>query len=193
MQLGIFGGTFDPIHLGHLIVAEMAREELRLDRVLFMLALQPPHKQAAILSPWQERLAMLQIALAEHPGFDPSTLELERGGTSFTVDTLRALHELPATKQAQLYLIIGQDGLAGFHTWHEPEKILELAKLVVYPRAEARAQNASFPELCPHLLNAPVIEISSSDIRRRVQEGHSIRYLVPEAVRRHIAARKLYV
>lgn len=193
MQLGIFGGTFDPVHLGHLIVAEMARDELQLQRVLFVPAAQPPHKQAHALTSWQHRLAMLQIALTEHAAFETSNLELQRPGPSYTVDTLRALHRLPEFAHAQIHLIIGQDSLAAFRTWREPDAILALARLAVYPRSESRSRDASAAHLPHHRLNAPVLEISSSDIRRRVRDRLSIRYLVPEGVREYIAARKLYV
>lgn len=192
MRLGIFGGTFDPIHCGHLVVAETARAELHLERVLFVPAAQPPHKEAQALSPWQDRLTMLQLALAENVDFEISLLELQRAGTSYTVDTLRALSQTPELARAEFYLIIGEDSLAAFHTWREPEAILELARLVVYPRIEAAAQNTSSASLRYHRLNAPVWGLSSSEIRRRVRDQLSVRYLVPEDVRKYIAEKKLY-
>ncbi len=194
MQLGIFGGTFDPIHLGHLIVAETAREVLQLERVLFVLAPQPPHKQTQEITPSQHRLAMLELALADHPSFAISTLELQRSGPSYTVDTLRAFKQFPEYSHAQFYLIIGQDSLVNFHTWREPEAILQLATLAVYPRLELQSR-AIAPELQGSYLNleAPMIDLSSKDIRRRMNEQKSIRYLAPESVRGYLEANKLYV
>ena len=193
LRLGIFGGTFEPVHLGHLIVAETARETLPLDQVLFMLAAQPPHKETRALTPEDLRLAMLEAALADHPHFAISTLELERTGPSYTVDTLRALQELPAFAFAEFFLIMGKDSLNNFHTWREPEAIAQLARLVVYPRRDEFEENthANWPAHY-HSLQAPLIEISSSEIRRRVQMNQSIRYLVPENVRSFIASRQLY-
>ncbi len=193
LKLGIFGGTFDPIHLGHLIVAEAAREALELEQVLFMLAPQPPHKQTQELAPWPNRLAMLENALADHPHFAISTLELHRSGPSYTVDTLRELRQLPEFEHAQFYLIVGKDSLSNFHTWREPETITQLATLMVYPRVETHEASVyvRLPENCLGL-EAPVIEISSSEIRRRVAMRRSIRYLVPESVRRYIETNKLY-
>ncbi|MEK7729466.1 MAG: nicotinate-nucleotide adenylyltransferase [candidate division KSB1 bacterium] len=192
-RLGIFGGTFDPPHLGHLLVAETAREELALDQVLFMLAPQPPHKSVQVLTPWPQRLAMLQNALSDHPQFIISTLEAQRSGPSYTVDTLRALRKLPEFEHAQLYLLLGQDSMSNFHTWREPETIRQLATVAIYPRHETHETAAplSLPANCL-LLNAPIIAISSSEVRRRVARQQSIRYLVPENVREYIATQRLY-
>jgi nicotinate-nucleotide adenylyltransferase len=194
LKLGIFGGSFDPVHLGHLIVAEAAREALALDQVLFVLAPQPPHKQVQALTPWPHRLAMLEAALADHPHFAISTLELQRSGPSYTVDTLRQLRLLPEFRLARFYLLLGQDSLSAFRTWHEPEAIVQLATLVVYPRLETHenAGNASLPETGLRL-DAPTIGISASEIRRRVAQKKSIRYLVPESVRRYIESNQLYL
>lgn len=192
-RLGIFGGTFDPVHLGHLIVAETARETLGLEQVLFMLAAQPPHKDTRALTPGDLRLAMLEAALADHPHFAISTLELERIGPSYTVDTLRALRQLPAFSLADFFLIMGKDSLNSFHTWREPDAITQLARLVVYPRRdESEATVGANLPAHYHSLQAPLIEIASSEIRRRVQMNQSIRYLVPENVRSFIASRQLY-
>lgn len=191
-KLGIFGGTFDPIHLGHLIVAETAREALGLEQVLFMLAPQPPHKLTQTLTPWPHRLAMVQEALADHPHFAISTLEIQRAGPSYTVDTLRALQQLPEFAPAQFFLIIGQDSMSHLQTWREPETIRRLATVAVYPRHEKREIETPLPENCLRL-EAPIIAISSSEIRRRVTAQKSIRYLVPECVRHYITSHKLYL
>ncbi len=193
MRLGIFGGTFDPVHLGHLIVAETARAQARLERVLFVLSHRPPHKNAVELAPVLHRLDMLNLALAGHPNFFVSTIELQREGVSYTVDTLRRLQSLPEYRAAELHLIIGSDSLAAFEQWREPEAIMQLARLLVYPRLETSAP-AAYAEFQKnsHLLEAPIVEISSTEIRRRLQQSESIRYLVPDAVLRYIEANRLY-
>ncbi|MGH7496197.1 MAG: nicotinate-nucleotide adenylyltransferase [bacterium] len=192
MRLGVFGGTFDPVHLGHLIVAEAARLEAQLDRVLFVLSPRPPHKNAEELTPISHRLAMLNLALAENPHFAVSTLELERQGVSYTVDTLRQLKSAPKYVEAELHLIVGMDSLAAFAQWREPEAIIQLARLLVYPRSEAGP--CIPPELAKtcQILDAPIIEISSTLIRSRLQEGRTVRYLVPASVQKYLEAHHLY-
>lgn len=193
MRLGIFGGTFDPVHLGHLIIAETACNELQLESVLFMPAPNPPHKNAEQLTDVSHRLAMLQFALGGNPRFTISTLELQRPGPSYTVDTLHLLKILPEYREATFYLIIGADSLRDFHKWRAPETIMQLAKLVVYPRAEDMAVSAaSSVTKSYHLLHGCVLEISSTDIRHKVKNNISIRYLVPDAVQHYIEAHGLY-
>ena len=192
MRLGVFGGTFDPIHHGHLIVAEAARLEAQLDRVYFVLSPRPPHKIAEELTPIAHRLAMLRLAVTENPYFAVSTLELERPGISYTVDTLRQMKRVPEFGEAALYLIIGMDSLAAFAQWHEPEAITQLARLLVYPRLQASAGVP--PELTQacQVLDAPIIEISSTLIRRRLQAGRTVRYLMPTSVQEYLEAHHLY-
>lgn len=193
MRVGILGGTFDPVHYGHLIIAECASEELQLERVLFVLAPQPPHKNAEQLTAVTHRLAMLRAAVAGNPRFEVSTVELERPGPSYTVETLRLLSRWPEYAGAQFHLIIGADTLAEFHKWREPEAIRSLAQLAVYPRPEKQAESES-AALTPadHQLSGSLIGISSTDIRLKVKNNRSIRYLVPEAVRGYIRAHGLY-
>ena len=193
MRLGVFGGTFDPIHLGHLIIAEAARTEARLDLVLFVLSPRPPHKNAEEITPGHHRLAMLRLALADNPCFSASTLEMQREGISYTVDTLKQLRGLPEYAEAEMHLIIGMDSLAAFLHWREPESIIRLARLLVYPRLEASPQSVrpEFLEAC-HFLQAPILEISSTEIRRRRREGLSVRYLLPESVEAYLASHQLY-
>jgi nicotinate-nucleotide adenylyltransferase len=133
-RIGLFGGTFDPPHLGHLAIAERARECLRLDQVIFMPSGTPPHKRGAEISRAAARVAMTRLAVRDHPAFTLDTLETRRRGASYTVDTLRTLRA--QHPRARLYLVIGEDSLEEFHTWHEPESILALATLVVAPRPE---------------------------------------------------------
>ena len=194
MRLGLYGGTFDPAHLGHLIMAEQARVELGLRRVFFVLSPNPPHKPQMTVSPAAHRLKMLELSLAGHPEFEVSTVELERHGVSYTVDTLRHFRALPEFAGAEFFLLIGADSFWEFQNWREPEAIVAMAKLAVYPRPHLdRPEAASkfWPATC--FLHGPLIDISSSDIRQRCSRGVSIRYLVPEKVRNYILEKKLYV
>lgn len=194
-RLGVFGGTFDPIHLAHLVLAEQAREQLRLDQVLFMPASIPPHKVGRTLSPSKIRLEMAELAVAGHPNFAVSDLELRRTGPSYTVDTLRTLRE--QHPEAEIFLLLGGDSLVDFPTWREPNEILTLAKLGVMKREGSPAPERATgweAELAERVtdIEAPLLAISGTDLRRRVSEGRSIRYFVPAAVEAFIGAQKLY-
>lgn len=188
MRTGIFGGAFNPPHLGHLIVAECARSALSLDRVLWIPGNDPPHKPSpsAVAA---DRLRMVELAVASNEHFVASADEIERGGVSYTVDTLERL----ASERDDLYLILGADSLVSFEGWYRPSRILELATLAAYPRAgvgDVNARTRLTGEAV--LLDAPIIEISSTAIRERVSAGTSIRYLVPDAVAEFIRTRLLY-
>ena len=196
MRIGVLGGTFDPIHLGHLIIAEEARDRLDLEEVCFVPARDPWMKAGQPLTSGHDRLSMARLAMEDNPFFRVSTLELERPGPSYTVDTLRELQE-DYGPEAQLFFILGSDAFARFDEWKDTEGILGLATLVVVDRpgatasAEAIAQqvgNAGSVER----VRGVHLEISAKDIRRRVAAGASIRYLVPEPVERYIYARGLY-
>jgi nicotinate-nucleotide adenylyltransferase len=193
MRIALFGGTFDPVHLGHLIIAEQARVELGLQRVFFVLTPNPPHKSGAAISPVVHRLEMLKTAVSGHPEFAISTIELERQGPSFTVDTLRSFRAMPEFVQAEFYLIIGADSFLELNKWREPQTIVTMTKLAIYPRSGVNVQRAA-PEFLrvAHLLRGPLIEISSTEIRQRCNRGVSIRYLVPEEVRAYIIKSQLY-
>ena len=192
-RLGVFGGTFDPPHLGHLALAECAREQLRLDRVLFVPAGRPPHKRASGASSARARLAMTRLAVRGNPAFAVSTLETARPGPSYTVDTLRALRA--AYPQARLYLLIGADSLRDFRTWHAAEAIRDLAVLAVARRPGVSAPPWSAAWRARRRLvwleNAG-LEIASREVRARAASGRSIRYLVPDAVARWSARHRLY-
>lgn len=199
--LGILGGTFDPIHIAHLAVAEEARETLGLERVLFIPAGLPPHKLDHTLTPGEDRLTMVQLAIAANPAFAASRMELDRGGPSYTVDTLAALRaeRLAAGKTADLVLILSAEAFADFASWREPQRVLELATLAVAPRD-------GFPDVTPAsvrrdfpgredrvvLLDGPRLRISASELRARAAAGRSLRYLVPDAVAAHIEDHALY-
>jgi nicotinate-nucleotide adenylyltransferase len=193
MRLGLYGGTFDPVHLGHLIVAEQARVELALQQVLFVLAPNPPHKPETAVLPVAPRLRMLELALAGHPHFAVSTVEVDRPGASFTIDTLRHFRRLPEWAEAELFLVIGADSFLELKNWREPLEIIKIAKLAVYPRPHLDLGQMA-PEFlqAAHFLRGPQIEISATDIRRRCALGTSIRYLVPEQVRNYISEKRLY-
>lgn len=190
MTTGIFGGTFDPPHLGHLLVAEFARAELGLDRVLFIPAASPPHKTHVNVTPPVHRLAMVRLAVQRNSAFVVDDREIRRGGVSYTLDTLNELSVDDSL--GALVLLIGQDNMLEFSTWKSPEQIVELARVVVLTRPgfslESRPPLSHAMTLC----EVPEIDISSRDIRRRVREGLSIRYLVPEAVASYIGEHHLY-
>ncbi|HTY58160.1 MAG TPA: nicotinate-nucleotide adenylyltransferase [Bacteroidota bacterium] len=191
MKLGIFGGTFDPVHLGHLIVAEAVRERAGLDRIVFIPASTPPHKADAPVSSAAHRLAMLREAVRSNAFFQVSDIEIERGGISYTVDTLRQLKEANAADD--LYLLIGADNLREFQSWKEPEEILKQATLIVMNRPGFPAAPGGMTLPVNALqCEVPSIDISATEIRRRVQQGLTISYLVPSAVSRYIERTRLY-
>jgi len=191
-RLGLFGGTFDPPHLGHLALAEWAREQLRLDRVLFIPAGQPPHKRGRRISSAAARLAMTRLATRGHPGFRVSTLELDSRRASFTVDTLNQV--AARHPRARLFLLIGADSLDEFRTWRSPEAILERATLAVAARPGAgRAATRAWARRHGVVwLGNPGLEVSSSLVRERARAGGSVRYLVSDAVARYVARHRLY-
>ena len=194
---GVFGGTFDPIHLAHLAVAEAARDAFGLRRVLFIPAAQPPHKPGRDISPVEDRLAMVEAAVEGNPAFEVSRLEIERSGPSYTVDTLTALCE--AAPGDRLALILSAESYSEFGSWHEPRRILDLAALVVAPRvgyadADPDLIARQFPEarVTVAFMNGPRIRLSASEIRQRAADGRSVRYLVPDAVAAYIGDHDLY-
>lgn len=183
----MFGGTFDPPHVAHLALAERAREQLRLDLVLFVPAARPPHKRKRPVSDAATRVTLTRLAVRGNAAFRVSTIEIERDGPSFTVDTLRELQL--AHRRAKLYLLLGQDSLVDFRTWRHPEAIRRLATLVVAARPGTRRTG---PQRGVRWLASPALDVSSRDLRRRVGRGESIRYLVPEAVNEWIRRKGLY-
>lgn len=189
MRIGVFGGTFDPVHVGHLVAAQDAWAALGLDRVAFIPAAEPPHKRGRVHSPAELRLAMLRAATADDPRYVVDDVELRRSGPSYTVDTLRELRE--RDPRGALFLLLGVDQFREFHTWREPETIAELATLVVISRGGVEA--------APSPLNVRYrrvavtrVDISSTAIRSRVAAGEPIRYLVPDAVEAVIRREALY-
>lgn len=196
-RIGIFGGTFDPIHCGHLVVAETARHALSLDRVLFIPAGQPPHKPAQPVTAGEHRLRMVQLAIAGNPAFVTSDLELRRSGASYTVDTLQ--HIRSECPDDELYFLIGADAAQSLPSWHRPWGILELAYLVAVERPGYRLDLERLQTVLGEAaarrivrLSVPQIDISASEIRQRVRSGATIRYLVPAAVEEYLIEHKLY-
>ena len=191
-RLGIFGGTFDPIHCGHVLLAQFVAEALALDEVLFIPAAVPPLKaDSAERAPAEERWAMVELAIAGLEGFRGSRIELERPGKSYTFDTLRALHD--QYPESEFYLIIGADNVAQLHSWHNPEGIWGLCTIVAGSRVtEEVGLDAGMTERIV-AVDTPVVQLSSTEIRRRVAEGKSIRYMVPEGVEGYIREKGLYL
>ena len=190
-RLGLFGGTFDPIHVAHLVLAEQAREQLRLDRVMFMPSAVPPHKIGRSISPAKTRMEMVELAVAGFPEFVVSDMEIKRNGPSYTVDTLSALRE--SHPQTELFLLLGGDSLVDFPTWRSPQEILSLASLAVMERVGSPSIELD-PALAGKVTNveAPFLDVSGTDLRRRIEKGRSIRFLVPAAVEAFIEAQGLY-
>jgi nicotinate-nucleotide adenylyltransferase len=195
-RLGVFGGTFDPTHQGHLIIAEELRYRLGLDQVLFLLAKSPPHKTSVTVSPEADRLAMLELAIAHNDGFIISRIDLDRVGPSYTADSLALIRrEHP---EHGLYFLMGEDSLRDLPTWHDPNRIARQAMLVVARRPGIDVDLPRVLDAVPDargrvvMVDIPLIEISSSDIRRRVRAGEPIRYQVPDAVERYIRESGIY-
>ncbi|HZD03830.1 MAG TPA: nicotinate-nucleotide adenylyltransferase [Longimicrobiales bacterium] len=190
--MGVLGGTFDPPHLGHLVVAQDVAEALDLDEVRFVVAARPPLKPDRQPAPGEVRAAMVEAAVAGNPRFRLSRIELDRGGASYTVDTVRALRE--AEPGVEWFVVIGADQLAQLTEWREPEALGRLARLVVVSRrghtpGPSGAGGSSVPWRSVEVTR---IDVSSTEVRGRVAAGRSVRYLVPETVRRIIEERGLY-
>jgi nicotinate-nucleotide adenylyltransferase len=195
-HIGILGGTFNPPHMGHLVMAQEALDQLELDRVVLMPVAVPPHKEAREDPGGVDRVELCRLAVADDERFEVSTLEVDRGGASFTVDTLRGLHD--SEPDHDLTFIVGGDMAQSLPAWREPEVILDLATLAVAEREGVRREDIARRLDGLHggdrvvFFDMPRIDISSSSIRRRVAEGRPIRYLVPDAVAEAIAERGLY-
>jgi nicotinate-nucleotide adenylyltransferase len=209
-RTAVLGGSFNPIHYGHLLLADDLLERLGFDRLLLVPAGTPPHKPSTTLAPAADRYAMVKLAVADHPRFEVSDLELRRSGPSYTVDTLAAL----ATADESLFLIVGSETFLDLLSWRTPRRITELARLVVVPRAgsvfdpdAAAAQkvlreigapgfavfeDGPVPDTGVLVVHATSLPISASDLRRRAQEGRSLAYRLPPAVAQYIRSRRLY-
>lgn len=196
--MGIFGGTFDPVHIGHLIIAEEARVRLALDTVVWVPARISPHKLCDMPAPASHRLRMVELAVVTNDGFEVSTMEIEREGPSYTVDTLQAYRDALGL-EAEMFFLMGMDSLEAFPRWRAPERILELCRLVVAGRPGHEVDLAGVERQIPgfrartDVLDAVDIGIASTDLRARLRAGLPIRYQVPAEVEAYIAREGLYV
>jgi nicotinate-nucleotide adenylyltransferase len=193
MRTGLFGGTFDPIHMGHLFVAETVRNDFNLDRILFIPAAIPPNKVGLTFSPPEVRMRMAALAVEENPHFHVSDLEIRRGGISYTIDTIRWLKASEAWQEDELFLLIGSDSLLDLRTWKDPEALLDEIRILVVKRPDfdVESVDSAFRDRF-ELVQTPLIAISSTEIRERVRLRKSIRYWVPEAVEAYIHRKGLY-
>lgn len=191
MKIGIFGGTFNPPHVGHLIVVESVREQLHFDKIVFIPSANPPNKRDTVLAPARKRLEMTHLAVADNQLFEVSDIEVCREGLSYTIDTVRALSGI--YRNDSLTLIIGSDNLLELQSWKSPDEILATVDLAVMGRPGAAVQGAK-QEYARRatFVNVPQIGISGTDIRRRLKLKRSIRYLVPPRVEEYIHHENLY-
>lgn len=196
-RIGVLGGTFDPIQIGHLAAAEEARTQLGLDKVVFVPAGLPPHKMDVHVSPAEHRLAMVELAIAGNPHFEVSQVDLDRFGPCYTVDTIALLRE-EWGPDVEIYFIMGSDSLADLLTWHRPDRLIRLCRIAVVGRPGYRVDMGELERWLPGVsqrvvfINSPQLDVSSSEIQRRVWAGESIKYQVPEAVERYIYEHGLY-
>ncbi len=204
MNIGVFGGSFDPVHYGHLLLAQQCLESSSLDRVLFVPAAHSPLRPRSPIADAKARVEMLQLAIADHPGFAISTIELERGEISYTVDTLRALKQ--GSPNDTFFLLMGLDSLLDFPRWHEPQEILSLAQLLVVNRPSTSGPTAAeawqvlrgfatdeqIDVIRSTIVDSQQFEFSSTDIRQRISSGRSVRFRTPRAVEKYIETQGLY-
>lgn len=196
-KLAIMGGTFDPIHMGHLIIAEAVRDNMKMEAVLFVPSGTPPHKLDKCITGNDHRYKMTQLAMQKNPWFHVSAIEMLRRGNSYTIDTIQQIKEVCA--DTEIYFITGVDAIELIDTWKEAKKLVHSCKFIVLNRPGYALQKlktamkvleADYNKL--YFLDAPLIDISSSDIRQRVRNGKSIRYLLPYEVEEYIYEKKLY-
>lgn len=196
MRLGVFGGTFDPVHLGHLVLAECAREALSLERVVWVPAGDPWRKGERIVSAAEHRVALVRLAIEDNPAFELSTVETERSGPSYSADTLAAL--AAARAGAELFFLLGLDALEDLTHWHEPHRILELATVAAASREGRRLDAYQLDAMLLGLgartvwFDMPRLDINATELRERAAAGRSLRYLVPGAVEAYVREHKLY-
>ena len=198
-MIGILGGTFDPIHAGHLLIAETARGTLQLEQVLFVPAGDPPHKQLQKKSAVNHRVKMVELAIESNPQFGLSTVDLDRPGPHYSIDTVQLLRTQYNLSAEQCFFIIGGDSLADLPTWHKPVTLINLCRLAVVHRPGYKPDVSRLEQVMPGIagrLNwvvAPAIDLAASEIRARVRRGESIRYQVPDAVESYIKQQGLYL
>ena len=192
MRIGVLGGTFDPIHIAHLLLAEQAREQLVLDKVLLIPAGDPWRKAGRDISPAELRLEMVRHAAAGNPYLEVDAREVRREGATYTVETLRELRQ-EIDADDDLFLILGEDALADLPNWHQPEDLATYATIAVAPReGVVSPRTLPFDPASIERIDMPLVDVSATDLRRRVRLGRSLRYMVPDVVREFIQERGLY-
>lgn len=192
MKTGILGGTFNPIHNGHLIIAEQSRQKFVLDRVLFIPCNIPYHKKSFELEPAEHRLAMVKLAVKGNPSFKVSDMEIKRGGLSYSINTIKQLKKI-YTANTEFYFILGADSLPELSLWREIGTLMRLCRFIVVTRPGFSRSALKQPLLSRILsFTSPLIDISSTKIRRYLKKGQSVKYLVPESVEKHIKKHRLY-
>lgn len=193
MKICLFGGTFDPPHVGHLIIAETIKESERFDKMIFVPAFHPPHKDDSNLSSIEDRLEMLRLSVNHDETFELSDIEIERGGISYTIETVRELKQRYGLTKRHIYFLMGSDALLQFHRWKDHLSILKECRVLVATRPGFRSSRIS-PNIMGQIrfANMPQFEISSSQIRRRVRDRKTIRYMVLDPVWEYIRKHKLY-
>jgi nicotinate-nucleotide adenylyltransferase len=196
LRVGLLGGTFDPPHIGHLILGEYAADALDLTHLLYIPAADPPHKQDEQKTPVEHRLAMLELALIDNPRFEISRVDVDRAGPHYSLDTVQIVQS--QYPDAELYFVMGGDSLRDLPTWHRPAEFIRRCKLAVMGRPGAEARPDMHEGILPGLaervvmIDSPLIEISSTEIVQRVSEGRSVRYLLPDTVLAYIQQHNLY-
>lgn len=200
MKIGLFGGTFDPIHVGHLFLAETVRDGLDLDRVIFIPSARPPHKDVQAVAPAHLRLKMVELAIKDHSSFEVSKIEVERSSPSYSIDTVREFGR--KFQKDTLYFIVGSDSLFEMHGWYKVDELVNLCQFIYVTRPgfvidgkmaqDLKLEPEVFRTLTQNFFEMIPFGVSSTEIRHKVAEGRSIRYLVPEKVRRFIERKRLY-
>jgi len=195
-RIGVLGGTFDPIHYGHLAAAEEARAKLNLREVIFVVAGLPPHKLDEEIAPAEDRYDMVELAVASNPHFSVSRIDIDRPGPSYTVDTIALLRQ---EWTEEIYFIMGIDSLMEIDTWHQPQRLIQLCRLVAVERPGYEPDLERLEETIPgitartEIIDMPEVDISSTDLQRRVREGLPIKYQVPPEVEEYIYQHRLYL
>jgi len=197
-RIGVLGGTFDPIHYGHLAAAEEARAKLNLQKVVFVVAGIPPHKLDEEITPAEDRYAMVELAIASNPHFSLSRVDMDRPGPSYTVDTIQFLRQQWG-EDTEIFFIMGMDSLLEIETWHQPQRLIQLCRLVAVERPgfvpDLEGLEAAMPGITARteIIDMPEVDISSTDLQRRVRQGLPIKYQVPPEVEEYIYQHRLYL
>ena len=193
MKIGLYGGTFDPVHIGHLLLAEWIRDELDLHEIIFIPAAIPPHKQDATISPPGIRWQMLKLSIQGNPSFKISDFELKNENVSYSLKTIQHYRHTLKKSRDNLFFLIGADNLATFSSWYKPNQILKNCQVVVYRRTGSTTADVPDEYITKmKIMKNPLIDISSSEIRNRIRNGQSVKYMIPQSVEALIYEKNLY-